>query len=290
MKQEALQAALAALSARPIIVASHRRSGTHLTIDFLRRQFVECRSWKLPGERLDRLYVNIDRIAAPAYALRILRRVPRPIMKTHSRSGFEPWCREREQDPELRPWAEFLARHARCCYLVRDGRAVMCSLHRYRGDFDPDARVPISRFMRQPDEETGVSRPKAWAMHVAACMNDPGIVILPFERMVREPRAQMDVLAERLGLTPRRVEPPLPKRAANRLALRWARLTAVRPQTTAVGSSLQRIRHVQKWTDAFSEEDRAFFHQEAGDMLIRLGYVQSDQWVTRPPPAAAGRA
>lgn len=50
------------LPAKPIVIASHRRSGTHLLIDLFRRQFRECRSWKLPGERNDRLYVNLDMV------------------------------------------------------------------------------------------------------------------------------------------------------------------------------------------------------------------------------------
>jgi len=75
---------------RPIIVASHPRSGTHLLIDTLRRQFAKCRSWKWPGERLDRLYCNIDELNGTRELLHekkavdILRRVERPIVKTHS--------------------------------------------------------------------------------------------------------------------------------------------------------------------------------------------------------------
>ena len=51
---------------QPVIVASHPRSGTHLLMDTLRRQFKACRSWKWPGERLDRLYCSVDELnAAP---------------------------------------------------------------------------------------------------------------------------------------------------------------------------------------------------------------------------------
>src|SRR4051794_27731921 len=42
---------------RPVVVASHPRSGTHLLIDLLRRQFPACASWKYPLERMDRLYL-----------------------------------------------------------------------------------------------------------------------------------------------------------------------------------------------------------------------------------------
>ena len=49
---------------RPILIASHPRSGTHLTIDFLRRQFSPCSSWKHWGESLDNLYLPLEAITA----------------------------------------------------------------------------------------------------------------------------------------------------------------------------------------------------------------------------------
>ena len=48
------------LNSKPIIVFSHRRSGTHLLIDLLRKQFKECQSWKYPGEPIDCLYLTME--------------------------------------------------------------------------------------------------------------------------------------------------------------------------------------------------------------------------------------
>lgn len=45
---------------KPIIVATYPRSGTHLTIDLLRKQFQECESWKFLGESKSNLYLDID--------------------------------------------------------------------------------------------------------------------------------------------------------------------------------------------------------------------------------------
>ena len=74
---------------KPIVIASHPRSGTHLTIDLLRKQFAECKSWKMPGELLDRLYFALESFApkfnplSESAALNILQRATRPIIKTH---------------------------------------------------------------------------------------------------------------------------------------------------------------------------------------------------------------
>ena len=43
------------LGVRPVVVASHPRSGTHLCIDTLRLNAPACASWKWPFERADRL-------------------------------------------------------------------------------------------------------------------------------------------------------------------------------------------------------------------------------------------
>ena len=80
---------------RPIVVATHRRSGTHLTIDTLRRNFPECRPRMLPLESLHRSYLNLDRMnknseepITDGEALRIARVVPgSPAEKAGLREG-----------------------------------------------------------------------------------------------------------------------------------------------------------------------------------------------------------
>jgi hypothetical protein len=80
---------LQASGCRPIIVASHPRSGTHLLIDCLRLNFAECHSWKYPLERINRLYLSWASLCGEAPHLtdrasaRTLARVARPLVKTH---------------------------------------------------------------------------------------------------------------------------------------------------------------------------------------------------------------
>jgi hypothetical protein len=44
----------------PLIIVTHMRSGTHLTIVFIRRQFSCFQAWKWPGEVNDMLYLSLD--------------------------------------------------------------------------------------------------------------------------------------------------------------------------------------------------------------------------------------
>jgi hypothetical protein len=48
----------------------------------------------------------------------------------------------------------------------------------------------------------------------------------------------------------------------------------MRPESTAIINGGR-----QDWHECFTPEDRAFFHREAGDLLVELGYESSDAWV-----------
>ncbi len=73
----------------PIIVHTFGRSGTHMIIDLLRRQFRECRTWKYPGEKSNMLHASLDDIShgdmeSRTRTLARMKRSARPIFKTHA--------------------------------------------------------------------------------------------------------------------------------------------------------------------------------------------------------------
>jgi hypothetical protein len=275
--------ALDRLGVRPLIVASHPRSGTHLVIDSFRRQLVECRSWKWPFEPLDRLYLNLDSLLAlpepriaEGSALRLLRRARRPLIKTHCLPGFANWFRT-QQVAEVAPhWRTWLERNAEVCYVLRDGRAVMCSYHAFTRGFEAQADVPLGEFIRQ--ERDGVSRVRAWAEHVRAWLAEPGVHVVRFEELVRQPEATLEKAAERFAATFRRAQPLLPRKGSGSLRPRLARLLGVHPESSAIRGSLEPAR-APRWRELFSQEDREFFRREAGELLIELGYESCADWV-----------
>src|SRR3954454_20906472 len=168
---------------RPIVVASHPRSGTHLLIDSLRLNFPECRAWKRLGENLHRLYLNLDELdrLTPAEAIAVASRCRRPVLKTHALADFSAAslipgpcpC-----DPALVAWLR--ANAASFLYVYRDPREVMKSLHAFvqaspgtagpvaangdgegGGDGAGRAATTLGAFIRQ--REHGQSRPALWA-------------------------------------------------------------------------------------------------------------------------------
>ena len=149
---------------RPIVIFSHPRSGTHLTLDFFRRQFEECRTWKRRGEKMNRLYLSLEAVGSTWRAGRmsreqassLLRRVKRPLIKTHWAFGAGGVAPDQERGSPPTDFADWLRRVASWVYVIRDGRSVMCSYQLFRACFDPSARWPISQFIRQAPG--GVSR------------------------------------------------------------------------------------------------------------------------------------
>jgi len=264
---------------KPIVVATHPRSGTHLTIDLLRKQFRECSGWKLLLERNDRLYVNLDMLleSAPQWpnktAIKILNRAPRAVIKTH-RFPFTAFTDCNGKSEVLsEDWFSTLTQQAQIINVMRDGRDVIASYHLFRQRFDPAAHCPIGEFLRQTDH--GMSRVGYWAHHVQSWDRVPGVLRVSTEEILKKTSNTLRTLGESLGMEPRWEEPLLPAPFSTLWASRRARLFGIKPESTAIIGPPQK----QKWRSAFTREDRAFFHQEAGDLLIALGYEASDAWV-----------
>lgn len=262
---------------RRIVLATHRRSGTHLTIDLLRRQFEDCASAKRLGESLAELYLNAERLIDPRRpisqrrALALLARAARPIVKTHALPDFAAW------QPEHGAFVRELLADADVYSVHRDGRDVLCSLHLYARGFDASARRPLAEFMRQQHE--GMSRPAWWANHVLRWRDTPGVRSLAYRDIVADPRGTTLQLGAELGLRAMLREPILPRRLRNVWEARWLRLFSRRPDATTVLGDPRGARQPARWRAAFTPEDRAFFAREAGHALIALGYERDDAWV-----------
>jgi len=265
----------------PILVASHERSGTHLFMDLLRRQFKPCRG--RVGRFInphDSLYFSIDRLNAshhrpgtPSECDRVLRAIERPCLKTHNTPGMERTA------PEHQSYIRELIATSTVCYCYRDGRSVMASLQRFRQGFDKSASSAISDFIRE-DHGDGRSRVRAWADHVRAWLGVPGVVPIRFEDTVKNTRQQIEQVSAALGMSPEWNEPLLPSPTKSRLEHWWSRLTG-RDESTNITGRSQGLEPV-KWREAFTADDRAFFDAEAGDLLIELGYESSHDWVAGP--------
>jgi hypothetical protein len=265
---------------RRIVIATHRRSGTHLAIDLLRRHFAACQARKRWGEGVDSLYLNLDRLGArsqpidEARAESLLRRAERPIVKTHELG------RHFEGRGDHAGFAAAVLADADLYCIHRDARDVLCSLYVYTRSHDRSAPPTLSEFLRQPVQ--GRSRVRRWAKEVRACLALPGVRPVRYDALVGDPAGAVARFAEELDLAPIPRTAALPRRIRSRWGSRWWRLFATHPEATSIPASAWG-RRSPSWQSEFSHSDRRFFHDEAGDLLIELGYEDSDAWVGAGP-------
>ena len=243
----------------PILVASHRRSGTHLTLDLLRRNFPACRPRMLPLENPHFSYLNLDRFepsttlpCTERESLRILSKSARPLLKTHAEPGFV------DVAPERDVFVRALFEKSKTIYVHRDGQKVMCSMWTWRRVFDPAARVPFAVFILLSDERVR-SRGRVGADHVRAWRDTPGVLMVEFDRIVRDAPALLAELGDFIGETPAIQDPPLPRSNTTRAQSYLSRLTGNLESTNqhAAGD------RPPKPDEIFNDEDRAFFDAES---------------------------
>jgi len=273
---------------RPIVVASHPRSGTHLTIDLLRKQFAECQGWLHFMETVHHLYFNLDELTkisereALDCAFSILRRAERPVVKTHTLPQLE------EFDGVNRDIATRILSEADILYVVRDGREVLCSMYLWMRQQNPDYDADISEFIRglatpmwaAEPQQLDRNRVERWVEHVEAWLDlSDGVKLIKFEDLLSSPQRNVASLGNFLELEPLWSRPCLPKKSSvtSRWSDYWRRLTMQYESTAVSGrrpgdSSLS-------WEEVFSTEDRHFFHKACGELLIRLGYEKNQSWI-----------
>jgi len=215
----------------PVVVATFMRSGTHLTIDLLRRQFAAFRSWKFPGESLDSLYLPVDVLLPgwepvdwnPERVLRVLRRPRRPILKTHFLQA--DLANLRSSQPEFAAW---LDERATFLHVTRDIRQILPSLWAFLPDWQgADPAAPLDEaFVR------------AWTPqvrdHAAAWAARPGVHALTQDDLVRRPGPILSLLENWLGEASLGRLPLLPAPLRSRLQTRLLRIFAWSSPSTAI--------------------------------------------------------
>jgi hypothetical protein len=271
----------------PVVVASHRRSGTHLMLDLLRRHFEACRPPFRFGVNPHRyLYFVLDRLR-PTHrhhvgveaGLRFMRSTSMPTLKTHSTPEFSG------MPAQAKALCEECMERGIVLYCVRDVRAVLASLHAFEAVSDPDLRMSLSDYLRQ--EVNGKLRPQIWADHIRAWIDfDPEPNIIYYEDVMAHPRAMVEQLSEWLDQPPRGINPVLPPKLRFRQRLWLARISGVPESTNVMGRKLG-IKP-QNWRTVYTASDIELLEEHAGDVMRRLGYLQGRDWASTSRPDALG--
>lgn len=253
---------------RPVTVVSHPRSGTHLTIDFLRRQFNVCQARKRPWERYDRLYLAMESLLDPrtrsdAAARDVARRCPRPVVKTHAYSITTLESRWPE-------WTDWMLHGGHTIYISRDPRPMLCSLYLYFQSFVPESRVPFDEFLRQPSFGAA-NRIRFWADEIAAWHARDDTLFLRFEDVVRDPKTTLSRIEAFIGEKANWRDPLLPPRGGSLWTMRLKRFTSTCPDSTAILGFYGGMKSLD-WRETFTKKDLAFLKEHAGEAMTLLGY------------------
>jgi Sulfotransferase domain len=258
---------------RVVVVASHRRSGTHLMLDSLRSNVRDVERRFMTLERIEPSHEKHMPVAEFDRRLRSQRGVV--LVKTHALPDATAW-----QDREAADYASELLATAPTIYVHRDGRDVLVSLYRFAQSYSPQvAAQSFAEFLRANHtglDAPGISRPAYWQRHVLAWLDRSPTTTASYEGLQGDFEALLRSIAERLDLglrpalrqvplEPRGRRVPVLHRLQRVLGLRPVGSTAIRPQAGRVGG----------WRQVFDDADLAWFESEAAGAMGRLGYASA---------------
>lgn len=235
---------------RPILVASHPRSGTHLLIDLIRRHFQETRVWKRPCSSLDRTYINVERTTSdrrqfyPEDCAKIVRSSRCTIIKTHYLCDYsETWAEHETAD--LRPDICGLLEAAYPIYVYRNPISVMSSYREFLAASNTAlSQVELSEFAEMAHWNQKDSNIQWWGRHVSGWLARPNILALKFEDILANPLNAIHKVAVHCGLEPEISDPLLPAQTKSIWKGRLDRLLPGHPKSTAINSKTKLSRPI----------------------------------------------
>lgn len=264
------------------MVFSHRRSGTHLTIDTIRNNFP---AYGDPPINIDALR---DPERAPEVRARLARRGPSAtILKSHSPGCLERHFTSRAALEEARQ----TVRDARWIYVYRDGRDVLTSLYHYVCAVRDDLKsISFREFLKMKDVLS--KRPsyqhldgaEYWNHHVLSWAGRSDVLYVSFESILADYECFVARVADF-------IEQPAPAqirsvvRRADATRATWTSLSHVREKMFKLYQEY--VRGVQYSSvhfrlgrsgaheGLFDERDLEFFDSRASEAMELLGYYST---------------
>lgn len=259
---------------KTIVVATHRRSGTHWTIDALRNNSPSINPKFLTLEQIESTHHQPIPLTEFQDTLNSLDK--RVLIKVHDLPSATYFQNQRE-----RQFAQNIIQNSPTIYVHRDGRDVMVSLYYYMKQFREDfTDLPFSDFLRMDNEldgETSISRPAFWAHHVRTWLKQPNLISIAYESLETDYEATVEKLADFLN-----IDLTYPLQAVNvhqakenkNLANRLLKKVGLKREKTSTAVSPRKGKSGD-WQNHFSDGDLAFFMSETNQVMLELGYAHS---------------
>jgi len=245
----------------PIVIVSHRRSGTHWLIDSLRGNFKGVSSW----------YYNLDNIRYDdKFFAEIKKKLSDSskhlILKSHTEAdlNFFP--------PEKRFFVDYLLKRAKVIYVYRDGRDVLVSLYHY-DKYKSEHRIgSFSSFIKKENPERGENRIEYWKRHIEGWLNrnESNILRISYEQIHKDYEGVLEQIRSFLGISFKKNK--ITKVSLRRYGLFLRALRKIFPGIFKSSAVFPRKGSIGEWKEYFSNEDLETFNLIAKDTMRKLGY------------------
>ena len=241
-----------------ILVVSHRRSGTHWTIDSIRHNFAS----------VERKYIDLDKLLPnhpkPLDLNDVISKLEssdeKIILKSHLAGNLKSHltANVRDYNSKIDSLITEVFENSKIVYVVRDGRDVMTSLYHYiKSLAKKEFTTTFSEFLRQKrlyGELGKLNRIEYWKYHVESWIDRDNIIVVPYESLHSSYTETLNHLEKYLCLAKQEKVSNISMDSSSKQS------SAVRPRKGIVGD----------WKNHFSEEDTIFFEEIAGDLLDRI--------------------
>ena len=242
-------------------MVTHPRSGTHLTIDLLRRNLPALATKKRLLEPLDALYVPVDLALQPGVkghrkVRQLIERHQFPILKTHwmlpDYSNVQP------RASDIHDW---LATKAKRLYVIRNPRKVIASHYLFQ-----------LSFQQPPANLDGwlIHASRSWVNHVKRWHGLCDITIR-FEDIISDPAAVVHDVGALVNETPTLASPILPPRLRSKWVGRWRRCFSRRSPSTEIMTPNQGA----SFDSLFAQADIREFLKIVGPVCKEWGYANA---------------
>jgi hypothetical protein len=255
------------------------------TVNQFRKELI----WKISTPRLtgrDNILASYPRsgITWVQFLLgNLLKSTPEEIIDFHSVHDYIPEL-DRHND-QIRSMSSpriikthllFRRRFKKIIYLVRDGRDVYVSYYHYRLNELPEGTT-FNTFLRMKD-----LFPSSWEDHIKSWLRwdkpRENLLIVRYEDLLSTPFSELKRIAEFIGINVSDEVIAESIESSSFEKMRQIDQTKGRKYNLTGTKDFVRIGKAGTWRDEFSKEDIEYFKENAGDLLIRLGYENDLDW------------
>ncbi len=255
----------------PIVITSHPRSGTHLTMDLIRRHFPESRIYKRWGSN-ESVFLSIGGFnsknkynpSLETEALKLIRPCSHPVIKLHTYA----WQGIEKNYPH---WIEWMAEKGKTIFVYRNIYAVLTSMHQYEQSFNALARCPLKEFIRQPYLGKA-NRVVYWNEEMIRWRNREHTLVVSYEEMIHKTEETIHKIAHYLELKPQIKYPLLPRKVNSIWHARLQRIFSKNPGSTAIVAYYKKPIKNNNWHEQFDKEDLAYINKYAHEAMSLFDY------------------